>query len=794
MTKKQNGSSNGGGGAVGRAAKTATHSTHTTHTTSTGPLQLKQFHSLAPLAPRLIPLCIPNEDGSCSCEHHAPGLKTGHDSKSSGKAPVQRGWQHHNHKPKWPERYNVGIRLGQALAVVDVDPKNGGNETLARLEAAYGKLPATPEVISGSGVGRHLYVEVPLGQRGWKLPGVEFLCEGNQVVAPGSVHVSGKRYDWAAGRTLALPIAKAPDWLLTKPNLEKRPKLEVINTPDPRKEAWNEEETTLLWEGEEYSEEELSRRAALYVSAMPESVQGNHGSDVAFRVACAAVRGFLLPRRAALSLLHNWNEKKAKPKWSKGELLHKYESAEKARDFKWGYLIRGARDVYEEVTSPEPEEPEYDEEEDEDQPKSGKERFKDNRVVYIAGLDKYVFLPEGVDTGVQPREAGFTFVPAKGMRNLLIASGEPVKKAEGILRKAYHHTVDSVRPWPTNDRIISADGTTFFNDNFLLVPDAIPGPCEDLSALVDAIGGDDEGADWLWNWCAYVVQNPNVLPGVAVVLRGVEGVGKSKLGEMVGRCRGLHAEVGPSAFRAEFNAEWAGARLVVAAEVMLSEHKKEDSERFKAWITDPHIMYHRKSCTPVMIPNRVAWWLSSNNLTPVVISTTDRRFTVLDSKHPDPEIFGRLIQAWSDYPPVRLHEWDELRRFKHKLLNLKVDVKKARTPLANAARSDIQEASKSSVESFMDALWGEGMDALQEQYNTGMTYVDESGPNYVLVSSQDLYRLYVVFTKDSGRNPMGNNTFFQAAAKRGLQHTNPRRTNTGRVRYRLVPRGPKENP
>jgi hypothetical protein len=68
---------------------------------------------------------------------------------------------------------------------------------------------------------------------------------------------------------------------------------------------------------------------------------------------------------------------------------------------------------------------------------------------------------------------------------------------------------------------------------------------------------------------------------------------------------------------------------------MLAEHKKEFSERFKSVSLTP-----LSCCTEVryrvQIPNRIAWWLTSN--APVMIPIDDR----YGLRHPDPEIFGRL--------------------------------------------------------------------------------------------------------------------------------------------------------
>ena len=59
-----------------------------------------------------------------------------------------------------------------------------------------------------------------------------------------------------------------------------------------------------------------------------------------------------------------------------------------------------------------------------------------------------------------------------------------------------------------------------------------PGDCSIILDHIEQViaGGDDRKAKFILNWCADIVQNPTRKPGVAIVLRGSEGTGKSVLG------------------------------------------------------------------------------------------------------------------------------------------------------------------------------------------------------------------------------------------------------------------------
>ena len=58
---------------------------------------------------------------------------------------------------RWPDA-GIGIVTGKGsgLAVLDVDPRHGGDDSLAALEREHGALPHTIEAITGGG-GRHVY-------------------------------------------------------------------------------------------------------------------------------------------------------------------------------------------------------------------------------------------------------------------------------------------------------------------------------------------------------------------------------------------------------------------------------------------------------------------------------------------------------------------------------------------------------------------------------------------------------------------------------------------------------------
>lgn len=107
------------------------------------------------------------------------------------------------------ERYNVGIVTGKLsnLGVVDADGADG----LTQLQKLGLHSPFT--VITGSG--KQLYYKFgELNNTVKKWDGLDTRGEGGYVVAPPSIHPSGKQYSWVGGQTPN--ISTLPDWPKSK--------------------------------------------------------------------------------------------------------------------------------------------------------------------------------------------------------------------------------------------------------------------------------------------------------------------------------------------------------------------------------------------------------------------------------------------------------------------------------------------------------------------------------------------------------------------------------------------------
>lgn len=142
-------------------------------------------------------------EGRCTCGKL--------DCNSPGKHPIHSGgYKAATTDPEKIEAWwqsnpvaNIAIATGDisGIAVVDVDngPGKDGDASLARLETQLGKLPRSAVVETGGG-GRHYYTSTLLGgikcSAGKLAPSIDIRGDGGYVVAPPSMHISGKTYKW----------------------------------------------------------------------------------------------------------------------------------------------------------------------------------------------------------------------------------------------------------------------------------------------------------------------------------------------------------------------------------------------------------------------------------------------------------------------------------------------------------------------------------------------------------------------------------------------------------------------
>lgn len=134
----------------------------------------------------------------------------GQNSASTDEAQISAWWA------RFPDANIAAYLEPSGMCAIDIDPRNGGIETIDNLEAKYGKLESDVLQYTGGG-GEHRVFQAPAnggGLPGKLGPGVDVKLNGYIMLEP-SNHVSGKEYAWEMSSDPRDGIVPSPlpDWL-----------------------------------------------------------------------------------------------------------------------------------------------------------------------------------------------------------------------------------------------------------------------------------------------------------------------------------------------------------------------------------------------------------------------------------------------------------------------------------------------------------------------------------------------------------------------------------------------------
>lgn len=164
---------------------------------------------------RVIPLHTPKENGECSCNKDCgknngkhPRTMRGLKDATTDAEQIRFWWQ------CWSDA-NIGIVAGpeSGFLVLDVDPRSGGDDSLRDLEDYFGELPITLTSKTGGDGFHYLFAhsgEQIKNSSGKVGKGLDIKAKDGYIVAPPSLHASGKRYEWIDESAGIVPL---PMWL-----------------------------------------------------------------------------------------------------------------------------------------------------------------------------------------------------------------------------------------------------------------------------------------------------------------------------------------------------------------------------------------------------------------------------------------------------------------------------------------------------------------------------------------------------------------------------------------------------
>ena len=565
------------------------------------------LQNAAPLAAHgwaVLPLHVPVlGGGGCSCgfrDCSSPGkhprVKTGLTEASSDRATIER-WG-----AIWPEA-NIGIATGAAsgIFVLDLDSE----DALAAVVDAVGPLP--PTLVSLTGRGLHYFFKDAEGvkNRAALWPHVDVRGTGGYIVAPPSLHASGRLYRWQT--PICREIAEAPAALLMAIRGEKRaaPVVAIHRNGAPTSYGLTTYQQAALESafeavrsaGTGQRNDTLNREA--YALAGLDIPLSQIKSELGF----AAVQAGLPQREIDRTLQGALARGAASPR-----LVEPLAPTSRPRK---RAAPREAEPADPDVTDPDIAE------------------MNGKHAVVSVGATVSI-LRESFDPDLD--RLVIEYLSERALELLYKPRRIPLGN-KTVSLAAYWLSHPDRRSY---ERVIFAPGNTdprYYNlwRGWAVEPQKGDWSLFRAHLLHDFCGGNEDHCGYLLAWLADAVQNPDRRPGVALVLRGKRGTGKGEFWRHLSSLFGTHALQVAAArhLTGNFNSHLQGVLLLNADEAFWAGDKGAEGT-LKSLITEPSLNIERKGFDVQRVPNRVRLIMFSNEDWVIPAGPDERRFFVLD--------------------------------------------------------------------------------------------------------------------------------------------------------------------
>ena len=607
--------------------------------------------------------------------------RAGHDGKLirlTGKHPVGR-WRDlpsigvEGGKRWMAKGGNVGFRMSDTDLVIDIDPRHfpEDDDVLGRFLRDF-ELPPHPFVLTGGG-GQHLYFRKPtdlaIVHTLDDYPGFEFSTLGRYVVAAGSVHPdTGRlyRFDDDPLAMLLSETPKAPDKLLdalTKQNIEDHDSEPGAISEERLVEWLGHIDVTEYKDQKKWQDMMMACHFATNGAGVDEFIAWST-SDPDY-----AEHGDIICRR--------WNSLDVKPNSITARTLIAALPKEMRREATELLYRVSAEDDF----------PVYDE---------GGGEESDNvwdGWVFVAEAMQFIRREDGRKYRTDQWKALYAgLYPDGDILNAVWKSRIPIRKFERLIYL------------PEAPEFPYGPSRVFYN---IWRKSGVEARFGDVRPFLDhmAFLFPNEGdRELVLDYLALLTQKPADKIHFALLIRGVQGTGKSWIGNLMEQIIGTPNVVRPS--NDEVISKWTrwmeGAQLAIVEELM-TLGRLEVANRLKPVITDPTIRIEEKNCSIYSIPNKLNFLCFTNHEDALKIEHGDRRWLV---------VFSPAVKKDADYYE-RLFGYLEnggAAFVKHWLLQRQIVLNGHGVAPATSGKETMRRMSMGDAEAFLLELY-EGGDA-----------------------------------------------------------------------------------
>lgn len=601
--------------------------------------------------------------------------------KPVGKAPLDAKWTTKDYPPAAKviarciaEERNMGVRLTDEQLIIDVDPRNGGDDGFEKLCFDIGiDADEFPRVVTGSG-GFHVYMSKPADVlvrdtlESEDYNGVEFKSRGRQVVAAGSVHPNGKPYVWSTDHPpIEDGLPKCPTNLL---NIIKRPPRSAISgggqyTPDaiaralsklPVEEFGSNESWLQVMQAchhasagdarSEFIEWSISDPAyandAYMIGKRWDSLHADRNDGVTYRT----LNKLLRDHGATDAQIAHVDEDEfpdvededdgvddpfETPKTAKAKAKKKKAKAHKNKVSKAYAMFDEAAD--DDGVAPEGQWPAESESALEElnqkwvtTMENGKFKIMfqqpdselNGRMVWLSA-DRFSFESKYANRMIERDKSGMS-------RN----AADKMPLGEAWIKWPKRRDVDAIVFEPDTSKG-DRDGVLNLWSGWAYQPDKRAGSWNYMREMLFEVmaNGDQKIFDYVMNWCALMFQKPQIVPGTALVFRGGQGVGKGTFGNALVKTIGAHAHAiaDSEQLTGRFNSHMRNLIFLFADEGT-GVYNKAAEAKMRHMITEPLIQIEKKGVDLVRVRNLLHVMMASNEKWVVPAGSDERRYMV----------------------------------------------------------------------------------------------------------------------------------------------------------------------
>lgn len=564
---------------------------------------------------------------------------------------------------------DIAIATGEGLVVLDIDGPRG-RETLAGLIEQHGALPATLRVRSGRlEGGQHAYFAVDRQVGNSAGGGLEIRGDGGYVVAPPSLHKSGRRYEWLN----QLPIADAPAWLY---ELSGRGQEQIANPKDDRLNTlpvWLRSNPLPPLTPEVIDLPEIDDLAACVALIPNKNREWEDWNRIGMAI-FAASGGAEYGRKAWLAFsrlsdkfdeertLERWRHYAKSPPTSIGFGSLVFEAREVQPDFELPSRepkLAQPQELAEEVKEEPQDDPFFEQNQEKlnghaslqqlfseiDLDKPGNPLIKLNEKYAVIGdLGGKCLVMAWVDSKVErsvkvPSFQSFkSFTERYAHKYVTLTSlddhGEKVEEVKALgaywLKWGRRRTFEGIDLVPNGEGELPGKVLNLWQ-GFAVEP--VPGAWPLLKRhILDVLAsGDLACAAYILRWAAWAVQHPGERAEAALVLKGGKGSGKGTFADAIRQIFGQH---GLHIFNSKhlvgaFNGHLRNCLFLFADEAFWAGDKQGESV-LKGMLTEPVLMIEQKGIDATAWKNRLHVIMAANADWVVPASHDERRYAVFE--------------------------------------------------------------------------------------------------------------------------------------------------------------------